>query len=143
MLPLLIALVGVTACFHYEPLGDRPPAAGAMVRVHLTDPGALELAPVLGPGAREVDGVLVGVPDTAFVVSVSAVAREGARITWAGETVSLPRHAVAFMERRTIDRTRSAIAAGGTLAAVLLTARLARNAGGSAPGTDGGGPPAP
>lgn len=143
MLPLLVALLGATACFHYEPLGNEPPTTGAMVRVHLTEPGTLALVPVLGPGAREVDGVLVGVPDTAFVVAVSAVTREGARITWAGETVALRRDAVAFMEHRKVDRTRSAIAAGGIIASMFLTARLARNAGGGAPGTDGGGAPAP
>jgi hypothetical protein len=142
-LPLVGALLLASGCFRYEPLGDLRPSTGEMVRVHLTNSGSATLGSVLGPEARVVDGVMRNVPDSAYVVAVSAVTRDGARVEWAGETVSLHRDAVAFIEHRTFDAHRSAIAVGTSVVVALLAARFARNAGGGTAGPDGGGNPAP
>jgi hypothetical protein len=140
---ILLSLLLVVGCFRYTPSVAAETSAGDVVRIRLTDAGALRLAAAIGPQAQLVEGRLVSVADTGYVVAVSSVTRSSdSIIQWAGEPVTIPRDAIAATERRVLDAGRTALTAGVALAAVALTGKWVRGAGGGA-GTDTGGPPSP
>lgn len=138
-LPLLLVL----GCFRYAPLTAAETSAGDVVRFRLTEPGSSRLAALVGPQALSLDGRLVSVSDSGYVVAVSSVTRTGPSvIQWSGETVTIPRDAIAGTERRVVDRGRSFAAAAVAIAAVALTGKWVRGAGGGS-GTETGGMPSP
>jgi hypothetical protein len=113
---------------------------GAELRLHLTEAGAARLAPVLGPQALTLEGRVLGSSDTALVLAVTGLTRQGSSATsWAGDSVAVPRDAIAGTERRVLDRGRTVATIAVGIAAAALTGRLARGAG----GTNQGGDPTP
>ena len=127
------------ACYRYTPTNDAP-LAGADVRLHLSEAGATSVAPVIGAGMTSVSGRLVTVSDSDLVVVVSETAGAERRLAWAGERITLPRSAVASVERRSLDRSRTiGVGAAGVGAAAAIA--LLVNAIGSRGDGDGDGGP--
>ncbi len=132
-----------TACHAYAPITLETAPVDAPVRVSLTDQGSADLAAALGARTREVRGRVAERQDSALVLRVSAVKREGAdEEAWRGEAVRLPLAAVARIERETLSRPRTALLAGGVLA-VLALAVAALGDGEAVRRGPGGGPPPP
>jgi hypothetical protein len=139
------------ACYRYIADGSAVSASpGADARLVLTPAGAASLAPVLGRETAAVEGRVMSRSDSVYVVSVSATLKrvQGAssdsalsRTAWAGESVTIPRAAVAETERRSLDSRRTVVAATVFTAAAVAAVRLiVHSVGSSGGGGDTGGP---
>ena len=135
--PLLIA-----GCTSYTPVRVADATAGYNVRVSLTDQGAVDLVPKIGPRARMLEGTLKAASDTSLLVSVRRVTREGGGDdSYDSLQVSLPSRDIDVVERSQTSVTRSILAAGAIVATALLAAKGAGDigGGGKTPGTPGTG----
>lgn len=118
---LLAGLVG--ACYAYHPAAAAPEPA-SRVSVVLSDYGRAEAARLIGPRADRVEGALVAVTDTGYLLAVSGVKPINAEwVRWTGETVSVRRDHVARLYERRLSKVRTAFFIGGAMAA-LVTAVL-------------------
>lgn len=144
-----LAAFGVAAwlaagCYTYTPLTSTP-APSTELAVDLTDRGRVYAAPDIGPAVTRVEGSLIDVTDTGYVLAVrSVMARSGGRTRWSGERVALPRDYVARTFERRFSRRRTTLVVGGVLAAVgafFLSKDLLGIGGGSSSSepSDGGG----
>ncbi|HMG00641.1 MAG TPA: hypothetical protein VK560_05305, partial [Gemmatimonadaceae bacterium] len=68
--------VMTVSCTVYTPVHGVEAVPGYDVRLRLTDRGAVDLAPRIGPRARTLEGTLRHVTDSSIVVSVRRVSRE-------------------------------------------------------------------
>jgi hypothetical protein len=113
---------------------------GYIVRVSLSDQGAVDLAPKIGARARQLEGTLTEASDSILVMSVRRVTREGGGDdTYNDLPVSLPSRDVDAVERSKTSISRSVLSAGAIVATALLAAKGAGDASG---GKDGGKQPA-
>jgi hypothetical protein len=134
-----IVLIVLCGCYVNVPLTTAP-APGSRVHVALTDRGSVELAQYLGPRVSGVDGRLVQSSDSTVSVSVSQVVMQsGDEQLWKGESVAIPREAIASVQGRKLSFWRSGIIGGALAAAALLIGSQA--GGGSSGGGKKGGPP--
>jgi len=111
--------VVLAACYTYTPLATVAPTPGLRVSLALTDQGRVGVAPVMGAGLDRIEGTLVRVTDSSYVVQVASVTDvRGAVTKWVGETVTIERAWVANASERRFSRSRTYFAAGGFTAAV-------------------------
>lgn len=119
------------ACTEYTPIHGIAATPGYDVRVRLTDNGAVNLVPKIGPRARQLQGTLKQVSDTSMVVLVRKVVREGGgEDTYDGQEISIPSADVELAETSKTSVSKSILAAGGILASAFLIAKGAGDIGG-------------
>jgi hypothetical protein len=122
----LITMTAFTACQAYVPLSSPIPKTGTPAKVVLTDQGAIDIAKDIGPRATAVKGrVVSGGGDADLVLNVTSIERRnGQEEFWQGESVTIPRNAIATVAEQKISRTRTvlAVAGGAALAAAISTA---------------------
>ena len=137
------SLCVVAGCYDYHPLTTPSPTEGSYVAATLTDAGSADLARYLGPDVFVVRGRYLATGDAGVVVSVASVElKRGNTVPWAGETIVLPRGAVASLDVRRLAKGRTALLAGAgagglvftTLAFSLLGSSGSIGAGGGHPG---------
>ena len=139
---ILLMPWALTACRSYAATSIETAPVDAPVRVALTDRGSADLATAVGSRTRVLHGRITERADSALVLRVTAVRREGAdEERWSGEPVRVPLAAVARIDREALSGTRSALLAGGVLA--LLALAVAALGGGEAIRGGPGGPPPP
>ena len=105
------------------------------------------MAPVLGRGTVAAEGRLSSVTDVAYVLAVSATLKasddgtvDTTRTVWAGESVTIPRSAVAGIQARTLNRSRTATAFGvGAIVTAIAVKLIVHAAGSGGSGGDTGG----
>ena len=115
-----VAAVLTVGCYTYTPVDSSRLASGQPVRVTLTEEGSFRVASFIGPYGNALDGKITENDDSTLVMSVTQVKRRsGVEETWKGETVRIPRAAVAAVTLPKLSRTRSVLAAGGVVAAAL------------------------
>jgi hypothetical protein len=115
-----IVLLILCGCYVNVPVATAP-APGSRVHVALTDRGSVDLAQYLGRGVAGVDGRLIQSNDSALSVSVSQVVfQSGDDQRWKGENVSIPRDAVATVQRRKLSFWRSGLIGGAVAAAAFI-----------------------
>jgi len=137
LVPILCVLCG---CYQSVPVEVNRVQPGTKMRVTLTDAGADSLARYLGPGVQRVDGKLISSTDSSVALSVSSVAmRSGQEQFWKGESISIPRYALATVQQRKVNKPRSLLL-GGALVVALASLRLSGVVGGNSGGrpSDGG-----
>lgn len=118
-----LALATNTACYTYAPLATVTPAAGQHLALELSDQGRVAVSERLGPGVVRVEGRLLELRDSVLHVGVTRVATVGGGVAnWAGERVAIPQSAVARTTERRLSKTRSFLAAGIVVAAVVAFA---------------------
>jgi len=113
----------------------------------LTQAGSASLAPVLGRGTVAVEGRVAIATDTSYVLAVAATLKpvddgtaSTSRTVWAGESVSVPRNAIASTEGRTLDRGRTTtLLTAGAVAAALAVKLIVHTLGSGGGGGDTGG----
>lgn len=133
-----MALVAVQACYDYVPVETMPPA-GERVSLVVTDQGRVSLADRFGPGIATIDGKLVGVQDSNYVINVSRVSQiSGSHALWTGEESRINRALVGMVRTRHLSVWRTAALVGVAAGAVALTAG-GLSAAGSQPDTSGSG----
>jgi hypothetical protein len=119
------ALVYCGGCYRYQPVSTLAPAPGREIQVRLTDAGTASLGRLLGAGAVEVEGRLVGASDREVTLAVQSVElRDGTETYWQGERVTIDRAGIAEISERAFSRPRSLLM-GGALVAAALTAAVA------------------
>ena len=134
----------VGGCHEYVPLREGSATPAGVVRVRLTDVGAVAVAASVGPHATVLEGRLVSHGDTSFVLGVTEVTRsDGSDQTLNGDVVTLGRSSVQEVRvvRTAVVRsvlTGAALVVVAILAAKGLGAGSAdggpRGAGGTQPG---------
>jgi hypothetical protein len=141
LLKLLLALsLGASGCFQYVPVEGVPPQ-GTPVRAGLSRPVAIELSDLTANNIVEVRGEIVAGQSEEIVLSAFALrAANEFEYPGRGQTVSLPRDAVARLEQKRISVSRTALATAGLVGLGYLV-QLALKAVGGGGGGDPGGPP--
>ncbi len=128
---LSASFLTTAACTEYTPIHGVEATPGRDVRVRLTDKGAVDLVPRIGPRARELQGTLKQVSDTSMVVLVRKVVREGGgEDTYEGQEISIPSQDIELAETSKTSVPRSILAAGGIIASAFLIAKGAGDIGG-------------
>jgi len=134
-------------CYRYSAIEPNDATASSEVRLNLTDAGSLALVSTLGTSTAAAEGRIVRVTDSAYVIAMSSTLKRTedptslARTMWAGESVSIPRSAVAGVEQRSLDRRRTAVAASvATVLGVLAAKLIVHGVGSSSSGGDTGTP---
>ena len=111
----------VGACYQYTPLTTVAPESGTELRVDLTDAGAVRLAPAIGQAIESIDGRSVAVSDTSLLLTVSAtIGRGGYTVQWNNERVDVPKSAISRVLSRRMDRKKTYLVSGLTVAGVFL-----------------------
>jgi hypothetical protein len=130
---LLVASMGLSACYTYAPLRDPEPQLGQSLSFELDEPCPEGLADAVGPDTKRVEGTLVRRTETDFVVSVDrAITHRGQMYRWSGETVSLPQDHVRQVRSRRFSPTRTFAVAGGAVVsffAFVITRSLTASGG--------------
>ena len=96
----------------------------------------------IGPGVRVIEGRLNAVSDEAVTVDVVTIRMlNGGELALAGVTVTIPRRHVERLETERVSVRRSALLAGGVIAAIVVSSRAfdLTNRGGSETASGGGG----
>jgi hypothetical protein len=122
---LLSAPFLVTAsCTVYRPVRGVEAVTGHDVRVRLSDKGAVDLAPRIGPRARTLEGTLRQVTDSSMVVLVSRVAREDqGQDTYDALEITIPSQDIETAETSKTSVPRSFLMAGAIIASAFLVAK--------------------
>ena len=140
LVPILCAVCG---CYESVPVQLSQVQPGTKLRITLTDAGTDSLARYLGPGVETVNGKLINTSDSRLSLGVTSVAmRSGQDQFWKGETVAIPRSALATVQERKINKPKSLLL-GGLLIAALASLKLSGVVGGNGSGSGVGGPPPP
>jgi hypothetical protein len=119
----------LTGCYYRTSLTPASATPGTTVRISLTGAASHDLADALGGDARTLDGRVVRSSPETLVVAVREVERvDGHRIPWQGERVALPYADVAAIERRRFSAPATALVVAGSVAALILAAKVAGQA---------------
>lgn len=137
-LGLLFVLAG---CYRQLPLETPLPQPNQRIVADVTDTGVVAMSNLLGPGAQEVEGIVVAADNEAWDLRVLRVDyRGGTSVTWKEEQVRFPRYALSQATERRFSSGRSWLMAGAVTSVALLAARFLGVIGG---GGDEGKPPPP
>lgn len=130
--PALGLLPLVAACFTQAPIETPVPAHDMRIVAQVTDTGVLAMSNALGPGAREVEGIVAGADATSWDLRLLRVDyRGGNSVLWNRELVRFPRSALSQATERRFSKRRSWIVAGLLASTALLAARFMGVIGGS------------
>lgn len=136
LVPILCVLCG---CYESVPIQLSTVQPGTKIRVTLTDAGTDSLARYLGPGVQTVDGKLISTDESKLALGVNSISmRSGQDQYWKGETVAIPRSALATVQQRKVNKPKSLLL-GGVLIAALASLRLSGVVGGNSGGSGSGG----
>ncbi len=120
---VLAFTLGVSqACYAYVPLSDSP-LPGTQVAIDLTDRGRAEMATLVGAWPETVEGALTAQSDSAYMLSVTSVRNQRGGVSkWSGEALTVRKDLVARTRERHFSTTRTAMAAGLSVGAILFFA---------------------
>ena len=139
---LTVAVLVQAGCYNYRPLRRSGLVPSSYVAVTLTESGAEELAPYLGPNALVVRGRYLAATERGLALSVESVeSRRGDILRWAGETVVVPGEFVREVEQRSVSRSKMVLLAGVAVAGLVVTYQAFGPS--SSNGLAGGGGPGP
>ena len=144
LLTIVLLTTFLGGCHRYEPVTAATVARGSAVAVSLTDYGTANLGRLLGMGVETVEGSLITVSDSAYMLAVQVVRqRDGIETFWRGERVTIPRVDVAEIRQRRFSRSKSALATVALIAAAVgaVDAFIGTGSGAPSPGGPGGGGP--
>jgi hypothetical protein len=141
---LAFASTQSAACYSYRPIEGGPTVrAGEGLRLYLTSTGSNELARYFGPQVTAIDGDLVNISsDSSVTLGVTTLHfANGTNLPYSGDgPVAVAHGYVSSIERRTLARTRTAIATTAFVGGLIALAKAALHTGHVSPG---GGPPPP
>jgi len=117
-------LVVTVSCNVYTPVRGVEAMPGRDVRLRLSDKGAVDLAPKIGPRARLLEGTLRQVTDSSMVVSVRRVSREDqGQDTYDSLEITIPSQDIETAETSKTSVPRSFLMAGAIIASAFLVAK--------------------
>jgi hypothetical protein len=117
---LLVFLLGFTSgCYTFIPVASSP-SPGARLVLGLNDQGRVTLGQSVGPSAQAIEGTLEIKNDSAYVISVNSVSYfNGGTNVWSGEPLTVPTSVVEDAKERRFSPSKTALAVGVGVAAVL------------------------
>lgn len=122
---VVLSFLLAAGCYRSVPLTTPSPETGTEVVVHLTDAGAVRLAPLLGAQLARVRGRVTDASESAVALSVIAtVNRAGNEALWRGEPVTIPRELVSSIALRRVDRRRTTLVTLLALAGVVVAGSI-------------------
>jgi hypothetical protein len=123
---LLIAPAALAACYRTVPLESEPPPENQEVVLDFTATGAERLGGLLGPAIASARGRSVSWgTDSIRISMIATTTTRGDEQFWHGETVSIPREAIARFHERRFDRGRTALAVAASVAAAVAVQQIA------------------
>ena len=122
---VLLVLAAASGCYAYAPLDTSTGAqAGEHVAVEITDRGRAELSDRLGSGVLRLEGTLTQSDSVDLVLNVWRVAHfSGPTERWSGESVRIKREYASRVQMRTLNRTKTYLAAGAAVAGLVVFTR--------------------
>ena len=133
-----VALFAAQACYDYVPV-ETAPTTGARVALVVTDQGRVSLADRFGPGIATIDGQLVGVQDSNYIINVYRVSQiSGSHALWTGEQSHINRALVGMVRLRQLSFWRTAALVGVAAAGAVALAAGGLSAAGSQPDSTSG-----
>ena len=139
---VLVPLCLSMGCYYYQPLMTPAPEPGTYLQVMLTDSGTSHFWSYIGPDVGDLRGRLVTADNAAIALSVESVElRHGQVLSWKGESVTLGREYVATLQERRLSKSRTVLAAAGSVAAFIAALTAYSNIGVGSNGGGGGGYP--
>ena len=131
----------LVGCYRYAPVAGGSSPDGSEVRLSLGPNVGPDLYRILGERTVGVDGRIASSSDSAFSVEVSGTrkADDPRTIGWAGEPVTIPRSAIASIQRRTLDKKKTFGIAGIAALGAAGIALIIDGAGSKSGGDDNGG----
>lgn len=137
--PMLLA-----GCYEYK-YTPVAPVAGMQLALDLNDRGRLELAEHVGPEIARVEGTLVSVADSQYMMHVARTyGFRGQEHRWNGEPVTIRYSQVGLVRERSFSAPRTVVLAGTITAsavAFVVTRSLLGGGSSSVPPGGGGGDP--
>lgn len=122
MMLAAMCAAGTTACYRYVPATPAELAPGAEIRAYLSPEGVERFRAPLGSDVHRVDGELLHWDDDGVAIAVSTdVQRGGFPATALVQTLELTPEQLSVIERREVDRLRTA----GLVTAVAAAAAAA------------------
>ncbi len=119
ILPLLAVIV-LSGCFSYSRMTSSPPG-GTNVEVELTDAGASDLAPLVGPGVVSIRGRVTEFgPDTIRLAVESVLKRSGSDEYWSNEPLAISRASLASIATRKFSALRTGMLALTAIGGALI-----------------------
>jgi hypothetical protein len=135
------SLLLAAACYRQLPLETPLPQPNQRIVAEVTDTGVVTMSNLLGPGAQEVEGIVVAADNNAWDLRVLRVDyRGGTSVTWKEEQVRFPRYTLSQTTERRFSSGRSWLMAAAVTSLALLGAKFLGVIGG---GGDEGKPPPP
>lgn len=117
----------LAACYSYTPMATAPGPATRLALV-LNDQGRVGAAPQVGASATRIEGAVIDVSDSTYVLRVAEVRTLlGSRTRWRGEQVAIRRDYVSAAMERRFSPGRSvalALAVGATFVALVASRTL-------------------
>lgn len=136
---LLVLAVSTAGCYQYVPVETTPPQ-GTSVRAGLSSSMSFELSEITANRIVEIRGEVVTASAERLVLSAfSLVSQSDFEHLAAGETIVVPQDAVAWIEKREISASRTALVGAALVGVGFLIEAAIRGGGGGE--DDGGGPP--
>ena len=102
-------VLALQGCYIYLP--ERDPAAlrGQRANISLTDSGSVILAPKIGVGIVDLEGVVEGDTTGGRILAVhSSRLRSGSESDWRGERIVIPDPLIASIQKREFSPARTA-----------------------------------
>jgi len=108
-------------CYTTVPLAESLPAPQSRIVAQLTDQGTVDMANAIGPGAQEVEGIVVRADANSWTLRLVRVDQRGGISTpWNREEVMFPRSALTRVEVKHLDKKRSWLFAGMLTALTVI-----------------------
>ena len=128
-------------CYRQLPLASPLPQPNQRIVAEVTDTGVVAMSNLLGPGAQEIEGIVVAADNDAWDLRMLRVDyRGGTSVVWKEEQVRFPRYALSQATERRFSSGRSWLMAAAVTSLALLGAKFLGVIGG---GGDEGKPPPP
>lgn len=134
----VLLVASAVACYTQTPISTYPPPTNTRIAAQVTDSGVVAMANALGPGASDVEGIVLGASNDSLSLQMLRVDhRGGSSVAWNRETVKFPRYALMRTTETKLDKKRSWMAAVGIGVGAFLAARAFQSLGADDPIDDG------
>lgn len=119
----MCAVAALAGCYTLEPARQSAPQPGSVIALDITDAGRVALGGLIGPEIAQVEGRLVQMDSSEYVIGVTTVRfLRGGDQVWHGETVHIKTAYVTSRYERQFSAARTAVLGAVAVGAIALVA---------------------